>query len=478
MKSSVAGSFPHRSLSTRRACALITAALAWALSLGSALPSFAQSSCNDPSVSSLSLYALGTHNSISLIKPGSAAQSTQVVNGIDGNLIGIDFRPSDASATSFYGLTDTGKLYLIDASVTPYRSTLVSLSAPRFAGGYQSLVDFNPTSPPNALRVIGSNDQNFALTGAALNQTVVQTALAYVSGDANFNVDPNITAGAYDTNISPAPSTTLYMIDYDLDTLVTIAGRNAIGSSDTRTGALKTIGSIVDEQGNAINFAPTADLDIYTSTAGVNLGFAVTGQDLYCIDFSGVNANLPVGALQKVVAQKLPSYSLEIAKLARDGLIDVAVNPLPPVQVANQADLSVSASGSSSTLNGRVSASYLITVKNLGPASASSAILSSTPLACAKLSGSTAFGCTITTSQGSCTLAGLLANRISCNFGDLASGATVLVRAGGTSFSAAPGDVTSTFTALSNTLDAARGNNSADVTITFPEVVIDVPPMR
>ena len=40
-------------------------------------------------------------------------------------------------------------------------AALVSTLSPRFAGGYQSLMDFNPMV--NALRLIGSNDQNFAV---------------------------------------------------------------------------------------------------------------------------------------------------------------------------------------------------------------------------------------------------------------------------------------------------------------------------
>jgi hypothetical protein len=157
------------------------------------------------------------------------------------------------------------------------------------------------------------------------------------------------------------------------------------------------------------------------------------------------------------------------------GLIDVAVNPFATAPVANQADLSVAASGGTTTFNGKVSVSYFVTVKNLGPATASAAALGSTPLACSKLPGSSAFGCTVSTSQGSCTVGGLTGNRIGCNFGDIASGASVTVRVGGSTFISTPTDVTSTFSAFSNTFDAMRANNSADVTVTLTEPVIDIP---
>lgn len=442
--------------------------LGMALCLGAPGWALAASMCADPSISTLPVLGLGTHNTLHRVLPGSPGQSSRVT-GIDGNLIGIDVRPSDRKANAVYGIADTGKLYLIDVSALPYRASLISTVLPRFAGGYQALADFNPTGASNALRLIGSNDQNFALTGANLNQTVVQTPVAYVSGDPYVNGDPNITAGAYDSNLAGAQRTTFYMIDYDLDTFVTIADRNAGGSSNTAGGQLKTIGPLVDEQGNPLNFAPAAGLDIYTSPAGQNVGFAVTGQDLYCIDLAAVDPDQPVGALQKVVAERLPSYSQEIARSVNNGgLIDVAVLGAGPALVANQADLQVTASGSAGGVGGRVNVSYFVSVKNLGPATASTASLASTTLACSGLPG-TVGGCSAAASQGSCTLNGLAGNLLSCNFGDLASGATATVRVGGGTFNLAPGGVTSTFTGLSNTPDANRDNNSASVTVVIPD---------
>ena len=290
-----------------------------AVLLGLAIPAawtpsaWALGSCDDPSItSSQVVYGLATNNLIHAIKPGSATRSSPVT-GVDGNLIGLDFRVADGVDNRVYGVTDTGKIYLIDLDATPFNATLVSTISPRFAGGYQSLMDFNPAV--NALRLIGSNDQNFAVVnnnGGNLNRTVPQTALQYVAGDPNAGVDPNITAGAYDTNVAGAPQTTFYMIDYDLDTFVTIADRN------TANGDLQTIGPLVDESGNPINFAPTAGLDIYTSSAGFNVGFAASGQTLYCIDLDSVSVP-PVGVLQKVVAQVLPQYTQELARVTPAG---------------------------------------------------------------------------------------------------------------------------------------------------------------
>jgi len=281
------------------------------------------------------IHALTTDNTIFSLRNGTFTSNR--VTGIDGNLIGIDFRVSDGATGKLYGLTDTGKLYRF--AVEPFSTQppqLISSVVPRFAGGFQSLADFNPVLTPtaNALRLIGSNDQNFAVvdSGGTLNATAVQTAVKYVVGDANFSVDPNLTAGAYDNNAAGATFTTFYAIDYDLDTFVTIADRNATGSSNTGGGMLKTIGSIVDPSGKPLNFAPNAGLDIFSSPAPggfVNRAVAVSGRTLYCIDLSSFDPNFPPGSLQKVVATPVPGTALNPlnSSIVPGGFIDVAIAP-------------------------------------------------------------------------------------------------------------------------------------------------------
>ena len=277
------------------------------------------------------LYALTTDNTIYVLTPGSTRPTRLVrINSINGNLIGIDFRVADGSSASVYGLTDTGNIYLINLAPAQLgAATLISSLNPRFAGGAQSLFDFNPVV--NALRVIGSNDQNFAVTnvnGGNLNNTVVQTKLAYAAGDVNAGVDPNITAGAYTNNFVGATSTIFYMIDYDLDTLVTIAPPlTATGSSNTGGGQLQTIGPLVDPSGNPINITSLAGMDIYTDSNGVNSLIAVSGQTIYTIDLSQINPSLPLGKTQNVVAKgaTLPVAAGDIPPTG--GFIDIAAAP-------------------------------------------------------------------------------------------------------------------------------------------------------
>ncbi len=269
------------------------------------------------------IYVLNGDNTIFVLTPGSLSFTRLVrVTQVSGNLIGIDFRPAETSGTLLYGLTDTGNLYTINL-VAPNlgAATLVSTLSTRFAGGSQSLMDFNPVL--NAIRLIGSNDQNFAVvsSGGNLNAMAVQTAMAYAAGDVNAGVDPNISGGTYSNNLPTAQNTLFYGIDYDLDTLVTIATVNATGSSNTGGGQLKTIGRMVDASGAAINFSPTADLDIYTDANGVNSLVGVNGRMLFTLDLGQINPSLALGSTQNVTVKSILMNEL-------GGSIDIAVSPV------------------------------------------------------------------------------------------------------------------------------------------------------
>ncbi|MCI0337636.1 MAG: DUF4394 domain-containing protein, partial [Acidobacteria bacterium] len=282
------------------------------------------------SLQNASVYALTSDNNIYIFTPGSSrfVQLTRVTQ-IDGNLIGIDYRPADGNAAVVYGLTDTGKIYLINLASTQLgAANLVNTLTTRFDGGFQSLMDFNPVA--NALRVIGSNDQNIAVLNGSGNlaQTMAQTALAYAMGDVNAGTDPNIAAGAYTNNFAGAPNTLFYTIDYALDTFVTISTRNSTGSSNTGGGQLQTIGSLVDSGGNPINFASTADFDIFTDSSGVNTIVAISGQTLYTINLSQVNQSLALGTTQNITARVVGTQPTTSGDSTPTGsFIDVAVSP-------------------------------------------------------------------------------------------------------------------------------------------------------
>ncbi len=271
----------------------------------------------------IKIYTLTSDNTIYVLTPGSNRLSRiGRAFGIKGNLIGIDFRPADNDPNTLYGLTDLGNLYKISVNPTNCgAATLVSTVSPRFSGGFQSLLDFNPVV--NALRLIGTNDQNFALVNGTGNlaTTAVQTAMTYADGDVNKGVDPNVGGGAYTNNLAGAPSTLFYGLDYDLDTLVTISTRSATGSSNTGGGVLQTIGNLVDGRGRRININPTADIDIYTSPAGVDTLVGISGNVLFTLDVTPFkNAAPALGTTQDV-----PVKGIVVPSAGTDSFIDIAV---------------------------------------------------------------------------------------------------------------------------------------------------------
>ncbi|HKQ79155.1 MAG TPA: DUF4394 domain-containing protein [Blastocatellia bacterium] len=266
------------------------------------------------------IYALNANNAIFVLTPGATSFTRLFrVNTTNGNLIGIDFRVADGL---LYAVTDTGSIYTINLTSSKQgAATLVSDLSPRFAGGFQSLADFNPVV--NALRLIGTNDQNFAVVNSSgnLNATAVQTAVSYIDGDVNAGKDPNIAAGSYTNNFVGATVTLFYGIDYDLDTLVTIQPAAPGGSSATGGGKLQTIGRLVTPTGELVNVAPTADIDIYSDGAGGNNLIGVSGRTLFTIDLSKIDPKLALGTTQKVVANgiMMPDEG--------GGFLDIAVAP-------------------------------------------------------------------------------------------------------------------------------------------------------
>lgn len=250
------------------------------------------------------VYLLTTNNIIYQFTTGSTSYGklTKVKGLTNGVLIGIDFRPSDGK---LYGLTDTGEIYTIDTTGTySYLATKVSSLSPRFPGGFQSLFDFNPVV--DAVRMIASNTANYAAVnanGASLSVTAVQAPLTYAAGDTSTSTTPNIAGGSYTNNVKGAASTLFYGLDFDQDTLVTIADKVANGSSNTGGGKIQTIGSLIDKDGKKINISPTADLDIFTDANGTNFLVGISGTIVFSIDLSQIDPNQQLGTTKDITAR-------------------------------------------------------------------------------------------------------------------------------------------------------------------------------
>jgi hypothetical protein len=269
------------------------------------------------------VFALNADNVISVLVPGTTSFVRLVrVTQANGNLIGIDFRPADGKNTALYALADTGTIYTINLTANGLGNvTQVSNMTTRFPCGVQSLMDFNPVV--NALRLIGSNTFNYAVvnSGGNLNAMAIQTSLTYGATDVNRGRIPEVSAGTYDNNVVGAATTRFYAIDYDLDTLLTIAAPVG-GSSATAGGVLQTLGPLVNPSGQRINVSSTADVDIYTTANGTNNLVGVSGRTFFTINLAAFNPAVAPGGQTNIVTNGVT--------MPDEGnlLIDVAAAPL------------------------------------------------------------------------------------------------------------------------------------------------------
>lgn len=199
------------------------------------------------------------------------------VSGVNGTLLGVDFRPANGK---LYSVSSTNDIYTINTQTgaATLESTLSPLS---FAGGQMSGFDFNPAA--DRLRLVGSNDQNFRInvdTGAIADTDPApgvqpDGTLAYASSDTNAGVDPNITAVGYTNSFPGAPAgraTQLYGIDFALDTLVL--------QNPPNDGTLNTIGSL------GFDFDEVGGFDILSLSSGDNTAYAASGGRFYGVNLT------------------------------------------------------------------------------------------------------------------------------------------------------------------------------------------------
>lgn len=234
-------------------------------------------------------------------------------------LIGIDFRASNGL---LYAVSSFGRIFIVD-TVAPGRGGIrfFSTVSPKFPGGVQSLADFNAVA--DALRLIGSDGSNYAVTGAGLNTTVVQTSLTYAAGDVFAGQRPYITGGAYTNAVAAAQQTIFYVVDYNQHTVASpLLGGN--GSSNTGAGIFQTIGQFVDERGKVVNITPTADLDIYTDPDGTG------GLINYLVGYSGRTMfYLNVNVIPQYIPGQLQAIPVITEQNADGGWLDIAVSTKP-----------------------------------------------------------------------------------------------------------------------------------------------------
>ncbi len=204
------------------------------------------------------------------------------VTGVRGNLIGIDWRPADASV---YGINDANDLYRVD----PYtgRAERVSSLTLGFEGSESSAFDFNPQA--DRLRLIAASGQNLRVH-VTLGAVAADGPLEFAPGDRNAGTQPRVTAGAYTHNVPAAPTTRLFDIDWRLDALLL--------QDPPNDGVLQTVGPL------GVDFDELGAFDILTGSTGEELAIAASGRTLYQVDLEKGSAH-PIGSIEGDDAQAI-----------------------------------------------------------------------------------------------------------------------------------------------------------------------------
>jgi uncharacterized protein (TIGR03437 family) len=221
-----------------------------------------------------------------VITPGAVNRSLTITGLSQGEtIVGIDFRPRTGQ---LFGMSSASRIYTLNTSTgaaTPAGAAFTpALSGTAFG------IDFNPV--PDRIRVVTDNEQNLRLnpdTGAVAG---TDTNLAFVTGDANANANPNVVAVGYTNNFSGASTTTLFGVDSNLDILVRQGSPG--GSPDSPNGGgLSTIGALGVNTTNDVGFDIAAPGDVALASMTTQ---GATSSSLYSINLTTGAATL-VGAI-------------------------------------------------------------------------------------------------------------------------------------------------------------------------------------
>lgn len=187
------------------------------------------------------IYAVTSGNnliSFNQLAPGAILKSAAITGLVSGESIqGIDFRPRTGQ---LFAVSSQSRVYTIDA--TTGAATVIGAApfAPALAGNAFG-VDFNPV--PDRIRVVGDADQNLRLNPDNGGVAGTDGNLAYATGDPNAGQNPNIVGAAYTNSFSGATTTSLYVIDSNLDVLA-LQGSAGGAPVSPNTGQLTTVGAL------------------------------------------------------------------------------------------------------------------------------------------------------------------------------------------------------------------------------------------
>jgi hypothetical protein len=192
------------------------------------------------------VYALTAGGKLIRFNPGvpGVISSSLSVSGLGAGetLLGIDFRPATGQ---LFGLSSANRVYMINTR-NGIATAIGAPAAATFLVGQSFGVDFNPTV--DRIRTVSDGDQTTRINpnnGARADAPTPDGTLAFAATDPNAGQDPNVVGAAYTNNFLGSSATTLYVIDSNLNALLTQG--TAVGVTPVvspNTGQLFTVGSL------------------------------------------------------------------------------------------------------------------------------------------------------------------------------------------------------------------------------------------
>jgi hypothetical protein len=236
------------------------------------------------------IYALTVSQHIISFSPTApnSLLSDVAITGLSPNesLVGIDFRPN---GEQLYGVSDASRIYTINP-VTGVATPVAPNFTPTVAGTSFGM-DFNPTV--DRIRLVSEFDQNLRLNPVTGTVASTDGTLHYATGDPNQGANPNVVAAAYTNNFPTATTTSLYVIDSDLDILAL--------QNPPNDGTLVTVGPLL------VNTTANAGFDVAATTGVAYAALTTSGEffsRLYTINLSNGTATQigPIAGLSQVIS--------------------------------------------------------------------------------------------------------------------------------------------------------------------------------
>lgn len=231
------------------------------------------------------IFAVNTNNQLLSFNSGTpGAVISRTIAGLQGgeSVIGIDFRPATGQLVA---LTNASRLYTINTT-TAVATAISGVPFNPALNGNAFGFDFNPL--PDRIRLVSDNEQNLRLNPNNGALAGIDTNLAYAANDANANANPNVVAAAYTNSLAGAATTTLYVIDSNLDTLA-LQGSIGGAPNSPNGGQLTTVGSLGVNTGDQVGF----DIAPQTGAAFASLTLpGASGSGLYAINTTTGAASL------------------------------------------------------------------------------------------------------------------------------------------------------------------------------------------